>query len=290
MISVKTMRRCIIGLLITLGLVGSVFGCTRWSPEDEPIDPNRSEYVFIGKVVGKTPRGDYRIESSPLDRYTVGLKIEVIDAVNLPAKPASSYGLFPSRTMADCSEVGLSESEVDSQFPLGSEILVIGEPIEFLNKAPVPGAVIIKSKFLASNKGLKGGSLASPLSVLDAASFVSSAPDRFEAMFLNYGVLLLFEVRRDRFRFAAAKSDDEKRSVLTRLVLNPVNRFDSIPLLREYFEDEKVILDILEKQVRISNAWDLKRGLRVDPITDAGVEIELEKARTRLSTMPRPKR
>ncbi len=131
------MKRIILLIIILYINLDILYGCSIiYSPNTEF---SKDEYVFIGQVINYIgPIEADRINGILLPnrrRMTSiynGIFVKLLDEIYVPIKPDKYYEVFPYSLGSDCSFGSFSKADLIKDYPIGSEIIVIGKITEHL--------------------------------------------------------------------------------------------------------------------------------------------------------------
>lgn len=228
------MKTLFLSICLALVLfVPAAFSCTLAGKALGKFD--ETEYVFIGEVVGYT-KG---VKSPKLDSDAYGLIVKVKESVYLPNQPKTHFEVFPIMLYSDCSRNGTSIENLSKDYPLNSEIRVIGKTAEILPNEPANGSIRLEDRpgettSIVLNHNQKGRRLTSADSVYDYKTF-----DYDNAEAGSESRLPGFELRKDLLRLSRTKNHDEVKKILDKLIYAvPFADLDFGALLKNYTLNE----------------------------------------------------
>jgi hypothetical protein len=177
------------------------------------------EFIFIGKVTGYTGAVDSPPDKSRHAFQTYGLVVGVKESVFLPVTPKSHFEIFPLNLYADCSTGGYGLENLRKGFPVGSEIRVIATWAEAVPQSADKNVVRLEDQpgslsSITLNTDENGRSITSPTTVYDYGSY----DFKNDRQSLSKHNLPSFEGRKDLLRLQNSTSQNERNSILERLV------------------------------------------------------------------------
>ncbi len=237
--------------------VSSISACS--FNEFIPFNFNSNEYVFFGKVVGYTDRVETLIENNnrkiTFNGYGVLVKVE--SSVYLP-KDIERIEVFVT-VVSDtaCTPKGLNLDDLEKDFPINTDVRVIGqENKSLLGNNPNS---IVRIQVSGGNQGQlfknlnkKGIELTTTESIFN---YKLSRPLYDTKFTIAENFVWLFELRKDLKRLKQAKSEDEKYLILKRLAYAYDNYLDYGNLLKEKLSDKQKQKELL----RIKKNWEKQK-------------------------------
>lgn len=214
------------------------YGCTLAVNNLKDFD--KSEYVFIGEVVGYTEP----LESKQFYGKSWGLIVKVKDAVNLPKTAKEFFEIFPYGLWADCSIGGTKKEVLEKYYPINTEIRVIAKEAQYLTSVLPNGNIGLEERpgeltSIARNRYENGEQMTSVPSVFDYKNFDSPGPEDYTESFMPFldgkNFIPAFEIRKDLIRLKNSKNQAERMQILERILYAPsesdVSLFD---VLKKY--------------------------------------------------------
>lgn len=234
----------LIYVIVASGLFSpAILGC---SHRISPINGfNNEEYIFAGKVVGYTDAVEFKLKQSDqkyedLDRFGLkghGVVVEVLEMIHSPLTARLTYEVFRFNTEGDCSRTGKRIEDVKKEYPLNSNVIVIGEK---------PTLVSDISENKVSRLEIRPVTGRFEVSFSDKKKELENAAD-FSKYFIGsddfsyvFSYLLLFEIKKDLLKLKQAAKLEDKEASLNRLL--------SIPHDRHIIDIYKILLDNLPTQ------------------------------------------
>lgn len=221
---------------------------------------NKTEYVFIGKVIGYTDQPLEFKRNIPEEynkgvyKYAYGLIVKVKESVNLPKTPKSHFEVFPFDLDSACNSLGVKASKLQQDFPLNSEILVVVEQATLFPHILENGNFRLEKKFarsnvIALNKDKDNKPLTNATSILEyiEPKIVSDFEDKY--------FLFDFEARKDLKRLQESNTKKEKDEAINILIKNPTRSINFFELLRLNLKSKQEILELFEKRLRFENEY-----------------------------------
>jgi hypothetical protein len=186
---------------------------------DAPFSPDT--YGFYGEVVGHVAMRIPRCETvpEPPDRCAPswGLRIRILQPLNLPARNLAEVEYFNFGTYMDCGPVPVPQDEVRLKYPVGTRIALAAqlfiwdEPrpprIRLTTLRPIVGEAIYSLPKDADLRSLA----ATPL---DYAGFIGEPEWKMSA---EDKARLYFELWRDTLRLYESSSESEALAILLRM-------------------------------------------------------------------------
>lgn len=217
-------------------------------------DFNRNEYIFIGEVIGLA--GPF--ESHKFSPQAWGLKIKVIDPINLPKTTASYFEVIPYDSWSDCTTAGTSEEDIIRDFPTGSKVKVIAERAKLLSNKLDGGN--IRLEILPDSLGSisrnyydDGRALTSSQSVFDYKAyrriFASDSWNGSDQSLYAQRALPEFEMRKDLLRLRNALNEEQRISILEKLIYYPeCCDLDFNRIINKYVKNRQARDSLLQKR------------------------------------------
>lgn len=205
-----------------------------------------SEYIFIGEVIGVADP----IKSEKFHGEAWGLKIKVIDAVNLPKSPASHFIVVPFDLESDCKDKGMSEDELLRYYPLGSEVRVIAKASKYAESRMADDNIrleVLPNNLgsIARNYSGLNKSVTSVGSIYDYKFYVVGNPCGIsEKDMPDYEANMRlpdFEYRKDLLRLENAESEKERVEILERLIHFPSSSQEYLDVTGQHLKNRKII-------------------------------------------------
>lgn len=240
-------------ILVSTFFVYTSAGCSLAGKSLSKFD--KTEYIFIGKVVGYTEA--LRLPGSRMQ--TVGLIVEVTERINLPKTPEAHFEVFPYNLGADCSILGTDKNELEEEFPDGAEVRVIAKEAKLLPSVLTDGDIRLEVRpeepsGIARNFYENGERMTSANSIFNYETFRAPTPADYTEdfmPFLDAKVFLPdFELRKDLLRLEKSKTQPEKSQILQRLLYLPIQSAASVPeLLKRYAANKNEFDDLYYKRL-----------------------------------------
>ena len=225
---------CLLTFLLTLSPHPS-FGCVdvkiRISRFPSPF------YIFIGEVTGYT--GELKSKRF-LDKKTYGLKIKVLETVNLPKRSEDFFEVFPQRGLNCNLAAAYPLKELRRDYPINSKVRVIAIEDKFFPRQNETGQIRSEAPILALNvrrNDLKNSSQTTAGSIFD---YSKGKKD-------DSGILE-FELYKDLLRLEKAESENEKVKILERLVFFPGELLDFDEAVKFYLTDPETRERMINKR------------------------------------------
>lgn len=212
---------------------------------------DRTEFVFIGEVVGYTK--PVKFKKAKKDAF--GLVVKIKEKVYLPRTLIQHFELFPLGLRADCSLSGAKLRHLKFDFPVGSEIRVIAKQAKILPKSTSDKRIRLEDRpgelgGIALNRYSHGRKMSSPSSIFDYKSHSFDSNKDSDSKYL----LPAFEIRKDLLRLSKTKKQKERNKILDRLLFAPGSSFlDHSLLFDNYTSSKAESRRYFEKQLKLSN-------------------------------------
>ena len=200
----NNLKRISFGLLWLLISVNLSLACTlRYSLDDLSLD----EYGFVGKVVGYAPPAKIGRDG----KIVVGLKIQVLEAVNLPGAPQKNYEVYPLSITSFCGNAPAysTRREILKTYKIGDRVVVLASQAGFLAGKDRAGRIRLESRLNQfQDIAFDEKSERSADSIFDFKK-ESVGLDKFS---------LKFEIFKEFARLEKAASEDARKEILERLL------------------------------------------------------------------------
>lgn len=240
------MKCSLVAILISIAFCGYVLGCSRSGGMISQFDP--SEYVFIGKVtgyvtgIGKGKKNDEN-EYLRLRTRAAGIVVEVTDNVSTLSSPnATTFEVFDFDLLGDCSYAGMEVSQLNKEFPVGSMVRVIARDSYLLSKSGKHGRprleTLVPHGGFWINNDATGNPETTSKSIFDYRNTVP-----------NHWLQTSFELRKDLKRLGEAKTQEDRRVILDRVIFSDNTRlvyFDH--MLKMFTASDSEYKEYLEKR------------------------------------------
>ena len=224
--------RCVLlATLFALASASAALACTWPDLPKSKLDPDL--YVFIGEVVGYTDS----IKSKSVIGKAFGLKVKVLDVVNIPGEARDTFEVFPYDQTGNCKSIGYSVSKVMGDFPIGSTVRVIARKAMKI-RASVISRLEVEGLLSISRNDLQFGTS-------DGKSlFDYSSPKR------KLGVIE-FELLKDLKRLEMAKDAESRVEILKRLFPLRDYWIDYEATVRNFISDPEVRAYLLNERKKV---------------------------------------
>lgn len=264
----------------------SILGCSLKPHYLSQFD--KSEYIFIGEVVGYTNLLKSNNKLSNLKTY--GLIVKVKEAVNLPKTPKTHFEVLPFHLGTACQTVGVKLTELKKNYPIKSEILVVLKESSIFPHALNDGNFRLEYDFanfylievskVKNYSALTDSSLTSNLNIDDIKTL-----EEYEDKYSHFD----FEARKDLKKLAESKTQTEKEEIINKLLKNPTSSIDFIELLKLNSKPNQEILKHYEDRLRLKKDLLLKIDNR-EIYSEEDIQFYLKQAKERLNeSKTRPK-
>ncbi len=223
-----------------------------------PLKFNTNEYVFFGKIIGYTDKVESTFESynRKIKFVGFGLKVKVENAVNLPivSETIEVFSSYPKDTA--CTKAGVSLFELKKEFPVGTQVRVIGQENDKLignnnNNIPRIEVSFANQGHLFNNITKKGTILSTNESIFDYRLSLPLYGSKFTT---DETFVWLFEVRKDLKRLEQTTSQNERFTILKRLAFSYDYYEDYENLIEKYLSDETSVKEL----IKLKKNWEKK--------------------------------
>ena len=195
----------------------AVFACQVAAYKPSKFDP--TEYVFIGEVTGFTESIDFERNKPPYSdllhdeslKRTNGLMVKVSDVVFVPSEQLE-FEVFVYGIGSGCELLGRTLERLQSDFPIGSEVIVVASEALQIPKISRNGGKRLEVYF---SRGVFETNI-SKITLNSIFDFSKVVPKKEE--WSNRFTLGSFEVRKEMFRLEKAINEKEKSAILRRLL------------------------------------------------------------------------
>jgi hypothetical protein len=223
--------------LLLLLVIAPIFSeaCTLYNEPKSKFNPEL--YIFIGEVIGYTDKS----VSKGVIKNGSGLKIKVLESVNLPEKPTNEYfEVFPYDTSSDCRRyIGLSEKYIQENYPFNSKVIIITDEFYKPKKeSKVNQLVLLVDPFLRYR--IYRNDLKNPASATSTFNY-AGREDLYYASFE-------FEILKDFKRLEDSSSDEEKIEIFNRLVYLPKRLIDFEAAVQNYIKTPEIRQTLINKR------------------------------------------
>jgi hypothetical protein len=204
----------------------------------EPKSKFESElYIFIGEVIGYTDE----FKSKNILNKSYGLKVKVLESVNLPRNSNDYFEIFPFDISSDCAKtIGIDDKSLQKFYPVNSKVLVAAEfwKISDKNKS---GQIVLTIDNAFNNKRLFINDLEKTSVVTTDSIFDYKNWDD------NYS-LSRFELWKDLKRLEVSSSDEEKIKIFERLIYLPKDWINFEATVQNYVKNSETRQTLINKR------------------------------------------
>ena len=189
-------------------------------------------YIFTGRVIGFAEK----VSANGFLNDANGLKIKVIDSVNLPKKSNDYYEVFPFGLAPDCTDLGLYEDELEKYYPIGSEVVLIAIEAEMIPGKNKTGQIRLEvpdSKSLNIFRFDSKDKMSPDIRTIYNYSNWYSDLEKKEVPWLD------FELLKDLKRIEDSKTEAGKIEIFERLAFFPERWFDFENAVQTYIKNSK---------------------------------------------------
>lgn len=256
-------------LLINLLAINNLAACTLAVPSLGSFD--KTEYVFIGKVIGYTEA----LKLPKIERTPHGLVVEVIERVYLPKTPKTYFEIVPYELGADCSTYGVDKADLQKDFPMNSEVRVIAKEAAILPNILSAGNIRleIRSEELSDisiNTDEQGHRMSTATSVFDYKSY---RHDQNKDSDSHY-TLPNFEIRKDLLRLEKSKTANYKKTFLERFYYAPsFSDLNYYAVLKKYTSTQTEFKHYYESQLLMTDPKIFKQYLVVQSVVTKLIKL-----------------
>ena len=241
-------------LLFSLFVSDAVMGCK--IAVRPPNDIDTTKHVFIGEVIGYVEAKYSKPESETgIKGNAFGLNIKVKENI-YSSFSASSYHVFPLKLTAFCGLESYKDDELQEKFPIGSEVRVIASIAERVESNTADNVVrleaSIRNSGSVSRNDLSEKLKTSDDRIYDYKNYDWRKPvtqEDYDLLALQYS-LPNFELLKDFLRLKKSKTENEKLSILERLIYFP-QYLDFETIVKRNVTSAKISAELIEKR----KAW-----------------------------------
>lgn len=272
----KIVKFVVIGIFVFYLNTIVSFSCSIFYP---PIDKfDRTEYVFIGKVIGVTEEATSQLKASqpkPISQ-TWGLIIELEYEVFLPKKPKKYFEVYPFELAGSCGSIGTHKQTLLNSFPIGTQIRVIAHESNFFKNSAKSQNIKLdvaswRRESLQRNTFSDGTSMTTLDSVFNYNDFYislannNSQPTYIERNYKTFPAIYkqdeesliiesqftipFFELKKDLLRLEKTSSEKERFEILERLLYYArSNAFKFEVIAKRYLHNREELNRLLRKK------------------------------------------
>lgn len=251
------MKKIVLVFIFVVNFASTMFACS--FNAFVPFEYNPKEFVFLGSVVGYTDKieTDFVSYNRNIKFTGFGIKIKIDSVINLPQESeiVEVFRTYPRDTA--CAPRGVSLEELKKDFPVGTQVRVIGQENSKLlgvsaNNNPRIEVSGGNQGQLFNNIGKKGKFFTTADSVFDYKLSLPLYDSRFSTA---ETFVWLFEIRKDLKRLEQPGDQLNRFEILKRLAFAYDNYQDYGKLIQKYLQDKSQI----EVLLKLKNNWEKKR-------------------------------
>ena len=231
------MKNLFAALFVICGLgFTSVYGFLLVKKSVTKFDPD--EFIFIGTVIGYTgptvfvgqkannsidPVSATFVNRSEKPKFiTYGLVVKVNESVYLPVE-SDLFEIFEYSLDADCLVQGISQVDLQDEFPLNSEVRVISKKAVLVAPTPSDRKVRLENRLtedgsIALNADKNDHRMTSADTIFDYKAYSYDMNRDSDSKYL----LPIFEIRKELFRLSRLKDQRSRNEILDRIFFAPV--------------------------------------------------------------------
>lgn len=272
------MKQIIFLILICLFSFYSVLSCSLKPHYLSVFD--KTEYIFIGEVVGYTNLLKSKNRISNLKTH--GLIVKVKEAVNLPKTPKTHFEVLPLQLGGACETLGISLNQLEEDYPINSEILVTIREATVFPHILNDGNFRLEYKWarfnvININKDKNNSSLTNANSIISFDNIKTY--DDYEDKYFLFD----FESRKELKRLSEVKTQSEMEQVINNLLKNPTDSINFLELLKLNIKSTEQVLKLYEARLRFENEFWLKIDNK-ESYSEEEIQNQIKEAKKKLNT------